>query len=57
MTKLMESAAVGQRTGKDAAEILQSYIATGPAMVFNHTQETPHVRAPSRGPDAGGNRR
>jgi hypothetical protein len=52
----MESAAVGIRTGKDATEILQSYIATGPAMVFNHTPETPHVQ-PLRGPSAGGNRR
>lgn len=56
MTKLMESAAVGIRTGKDAAEILQKYIATQPAMVFNHTQETPRVQ-PTRGPGAGGNLR
>jgi hypothetical protein len=56
MTKLMESAAVGIRSGKDAAEILQSYIATEPSMVFSHTPETPRVQ-PSRGPNAGGNRR
>lgn len=55
MTKLMESAAVGIRTGKDAAEILQKYIATQPAMVFNHTHEAPAQKP--RTPGAGGSPR
>lgn len=39
MSKLLSSAAVGQRNGEDAKEILSAYIATKPDMVMDHTQE------------------
>lgn len=37
MSKLLDTAAVGQRTGEEAREILGAYIATAPLMVLNHT--------------------
>ena len=49
MTELLKSAAVGFRTGPAAAEILQSYIATGPAMIFNHTPVAAQTQKP-KGP-------
>lgn len=37
MSKLLNSMAVGQKTGDEAAEILGAYIETGPGMLLNHT--------------------
>jgi hypothetical protein len=46
MTKLLESAAVGVRSGKDAAELLQTYIATGPEMLLDHTLAAAQANKP-----------
>ncbi len=37
MSQLLNSLAIGSRSGEDAEELLQAYIATGPVMVLNHT--------------------
>jgi len=37
MSKLLNSAAVGQKSGDDAREILDAYIETMPQMFLNHT--------------------
>ncbi len=36
MSKLLESAAVGAKSGEDAKEILQSYLGTEPSMMLSH---------------------
>jgi len=48
MSNLLNSVAVGRRSGEDAGEILQAYIQTGPGMVLNHTAEAaPTNKAPN----------
>lgn len=37
MSELLDSTAVGSKSGEDAKEILQAYVATAPVMVLNHT--------------------
>jgi hypothetical protein len=54
MSKLLESAAVGVKGGEEAKEILQSYIATEPAMVLNHTLAMAQASKP-KGTGAGDN--
>ncbi len=39
MSSLLNSSAVGRRSGEDAVEILNAYIATGPSMELNHTRD------------------
>ncbi len=36
MSKLLQSAAVGTKSGEDAKEILQTYLETEPSMVLSH---------------------
>ena len=52
MSDLLSSAAVGSKTGGDAAEILQAYIATTPAMVLSHSLEAQATAQP-KGTGAG----
>ena len=37
MSDLLNRAAVRRESGENAGELLQAYIATGPALVMNHT--------------------
>jgi hypothetical protein len=37
MSQLLNTTAVGRKTGDDASEIMQAYVATGPQMAQNHT--------------------
>ncbi|MDE1151829.1 MAG: hypothetical protein PW788_04750 [Micavibrio sp.] len=40
MSNLLNSTAVGRKSGEDAGEILQAYVATNPMMALNRTMET-----------------
>ncbi len=48
MSDLLNSAAVGSRSGEDAQKILQAYITTNPVMAQNHT-----LQAEPKGTGAG----
>ncbi|MBI3441778.1 MAG: hypothetical protein HY052_08290 [Proteobacteria bacterium] len=52
MVGVLDRAAVGVISGEEAGEILQAFISTGPAMVFNHTLGALSAQKP-RGMGAG----
>jgi len=52
MSKLLSTAAVGSRSGDDAAEILKAYIETEPVMVLNHAL-APEQQTRPKGTGAG----
>jgi hypothetical protein len=53
MSQLLSSVAVSTRSGGDAREIMQAYVATGPQMVQNHTPKAAPA-APAAQPAAAG---
>ena len=52
MSTLLETTAVGRKSGDDAGEILQAYVATNPVMALNRTIEVAATAQP-KGTGAG----
>lgn len=52
MSSLLNTTAVGRKSGDDAGEILQAYVATNPVMALNRTVEMTAAAQP-KGTGAG----
>lgn len=53
MSNLLDTAAVGTKSGADAEAIMAAYIATAPAMVLSHSLDVQPVAQRPKGTGAG----